>query len=234
MGLILDPNTTGVTLKTQRKNLKGLVAIAIIALLAFAGPPAKATTMSFVLNQFTGTGAPGPGPYGTVTLDDHGGPNVSVNLSLFPNFGLVNSGAGAALTWAMTGNPLLTITGLTPGFVVSYNGSDTGQLDGTGHWFNEIDCLTSLCGSGGSAPYMGAFNFTINGVQLGQFTQNPKGYYFGSDICTFVGANGVGCTGITGDIVATNATTSVREPASLLPFSLGVLGLGLIRRRKRA
>ena len=62
------------------------------------GTPASATIIDYSLDQYTGNGTPPSGPYGTVELNDHGGSNVEVTLTLSSGEGLINSGAGAALT----------------------------------------------------------------------------------------------------------------------------------------
>jgi hypothetical protein len=219
------------------------VAIAAAAALSVGllAVPALATTISYSLDTFTGSGTPPAGPYGTVTLDDHNASSVEVTLVLAPGVGLTNTGAGAALTWDLLGNPVVTITGLnTTNFTVSRNGTSTGNLDGTGSWFYEIDCTDAACGSGGSHPYTGALDFTILNVTLADFIsngRNPPGYFFASDICTQVGPNGQGCAGITGDIASTTTTTNPLPQPAPEPATLGLLGLGLAAlgfSRKRA
>ena len=100
----------------------------------------------------------------------------------------------------------MTITGLnTTDFTLSHDGTNTGNLDGTGSWKYEIDCTTAACGSGGNSPYTGSLDFTIDNVTLSDFISNGKtatGYYFASDICTDVAANDKCTAGITGDIAS--------------------------------
>src|SRR5215468_893539 len=76
----------------------------------------------------------------TVNLHQNGA-NVDVPVSLAAGKGFVNTGAGAALTWDLLGNPAVTITNLdTADFAVSHDGTSTEDLGGIGTWLYEIDC----------------------------------------------------------------------------------------------
>jgi PEP-CTERM motif len=188
--------------------------------------PARATIIDASLNVFTGTGSVPPGPYGAVELNDHGGANVEVTVTLTPGEGFVNTGAGEALTWDLAGNPPVSIEGLNiTDFTIANNGKSTGNLDGTGSWFYAIDC--KICGAGGSSVFTGTLNFTIDNIALGDFITNGKttnGYLFASDICTAV-TNNTCSSGITGDIAASDppAETPVPEPSTFV--LLGTAGL---------
>lgn len=209
------------------------VAIASLGALITISQPAEADVI-YTLDTFTGTGTPPPGPYGTVNLHQDGA-NVDVTVTLTASEGFVSTGAGAALTWDLIGEPVVTIENLDlTTFAVSHNGTTTGNLDGTGSWFYQIDCI--ICGSGGSAPYPGPLTFTIDNISIDDFIINGKtagGYLFASDICTQMGLTG-GCAGITGDVVASDIPSrQIPEPAPVALLGAGLLGFGLFGRRGR-
>ena len=198
------------------------VAVAGFGTIMATSQPVRADVI-YTLDTFTGSGSPTAPPYGTVNLHQDGA-NVDVTVTLTAGEGFVSSGAGGALTWDLDGEP-----------VVSHNGTSTGNLDGTGSWFYQIDCIS--CGSGGSAPYPGPLTFTIDNITIADFIINNKtatGYLFASDICTQIGVTG-GCAGITGDVVASDLPSrSVPEPASLAILGAGLLGLGVFGHRQRS
>ena len=222
----------------KQVRLSWILPVGIIISLA-AGPmlcqPAHATTIALSLDTFTGTGNAPPGPYGTVELNDHSGPNVEVTLVLAAGEGFVTTGSGAALTWDLAGSPIAVINGLnTTNFSITHLGMRTGNLGGTGSWFYEIDC--KICGHGGSSVFTGALDFTIHNIGLNDFISNGKtvnGYLFASDICTAV-TNNECSSGITGDVAASDPPggTSVPEPSTLVLLATAVFGMWLRSRRR--
>jgi len=217
-------------------HLAGAAVVAGSITLVAITPPARADVM-YTLDTFTGTGTPPAGPYGTVDLSQDGA-NVDVTVTLAAGEGFTITGAGAALTWDLAGEPVVTITNLdATKFTVSHDGTSTGNLDGTGSWFYEIDCTSAACGSGGNHPYPGPLTFTIDNISTADFISNGKtstGYKFASDICTQIGTDGT-CAGITGDITATfDSATSIPEPAALAILGSALLCLPALRRRQRS
>src|SRR5215471_2471988 len=197
--------------------------------------PAQADLL-YTFDTFTGTGTPPAGPYGTVDLSQDGA-NVDVTVTLAAGEGFTITGAGAALTWDLAGKPVVTMSNLDMAkFFVSHDGTPTGNLDGTGSWFYEIDCIAAACGSGGNHPYPGPLTFTIDNISTADFISNGKtssGYHFASDICTQIGTDGT-CAGITGDVTATfDSAAPIREPAILSILGTALLGWRALRRRQR-
>src|SRR5262249_581464 len=217
----------------RAKSLR-VVAIAIASLGALmATPQSVHADVIYTLDTFTGSGTPTPPPYGTVNLHQDG-VNVDVTVTLSAGEGFVSTGAGAALTWDLDGEPIVTIPNLDlTKFAVSHNGTTTGNLDGTGSWFYQIDCI--ICGSGGSNPYPGPLSFTIENISIADFIINNKtstGYLFASDICTQMALDG-GCAGITGDVVASDIPSrSAPEPAPLALLGAGLLGFCVVAQKR--
>jgi hypothetical protein len=214
---------------------KIMVAVAIAGLGAVMAmsQPAHADVI-YTLDTFTGSGSPPAPPYGTVNLHQDSA-NVDVTVTLAAGEGFVNTGAGAALTWDLNGEPVVTIENLDlTHFAVSHNGTSTGNLDGSGSWFYQIDCIS--CGSGGSNPYPGPLSFTIDNITIADFIINNKtatGYLFASDICTQIGVDGA-CAGITGDVVASDIPSEpTPEPATLALLGAGLLGFGVLGHRQQ-
>lgn len=169
--------------------------------------------------DFNTSATHGSGPFGTVLLTQLSNTMVDVkvtlNSTLFPGIGFVNSSGKEALDFNIAGSPAVSdihITDLTAGF--SFPGVQlTAPPYGT--FMYGIHC--DVCGNGGSNPYTGQLEFKISvtgqNLSISSFTQNSVGAFFATDIL----ANGA-----TFDVAA-----EAPEPATfwLMGGALALLGL---------
>ncbi|MGC8523952.1 MAG: PEP-CTERM sorting domain-containing protein [Acidibrevibacterium sp.] len=206
--------------------------------LGVAAAPAIAGTLDYTLNDYVGSGTSSlPSTYGTVALNDNGGSDVTVTVSLAAGVGFVKTGAGYALTWDLANAPSITVpaASITSGFSLVSSSAGSLHTGGAGTWDYAIDCSTTTCGSGGSTPYTGRpLSFTIDNVTLADFIANGNGNYFGADVCLGVSNGGCG-HGITGMVVANNAgvpgNANIPEPASMALLGGALGAFAAVRRR---
>lgn len=214
--------------------------------LGFAG--SASADLIFNLDE---SGCCGNIDFGTVTLDDTGVSGqviVTVHLNEpTPVAGIVNTGLTSFLFNNSVALTDANVSNVTSGFTwtTSLNG------DGAGTFQYGFDC--TVCGSGGSTPFVGDFSFTLlaSGLSSATFTPNPVngskgGNYFAVDICL---ASDTGCqaTGVawTDNGCTENCTPppctidcsppdqNVPEPASLALVASAAIAAGLMRRRRR-
>jgi hypothetical protein len=210
--------------------LSGLAALA--AGFGLCASPASASLI------YTLDGGAFTGSFGTVTLTQEGTNKVQVEVDLSKNVGFVNTGAGEPLLFDITGNPAITISNITTGYsagVTAHGGSiHTG---GAGTFEYDILCNTATCGTGGNHPGHGplVFDVTASGLTVDSFVSDGTAY-FAADICRNVASNDTCVEGAnTGVEYAAgpgiDPPDAVPEPATALLFSVGLVGLGILRRR---
>lgn len=207
----------------------GALAIGSV-LVAGTVTPASANAITYSLTTDDCTGTCGTAPFGTVTVSSISTTEVSVDLTLKAGEVFATGGAGDALLFDITGDPSITVSGLTSGFTATSTASGQSiHADGTGSWDYSIDCTG--CGHGTSPPqFSGPLDFDVTvagGITPASFVKNGNSLFFATDIG--------GTNGKTGDVAAPTGvpvTPSVPEPASVAILGVGMFALGLIRRRR--
>ncbi len=185
---------------------------------------------SFTLTEDGCSGGCGAGPYGTVTLTQSGS-NVDVTETLASGYYFVNTGAGNPLAFNLS----------TPGTITDVASStyfDVGASPATastfGSFTNSIGC-TSNCGKGGSNSFNipTTLSFTVEGVDVSDFTTNSDGNYFATDIGEAGMVNGQMTIIATGNVGGGMMPPAMApEPASLLLLGTGLLGLAGVAKMK--
>jgi hypothetical protein len=171
---------------------------------------------------------------------------LNTNVSLDSDF--VNTGNGNHQPLAFNVDKSVTISDMSNTTYFT-PGSGSVTISGMGLFSNYIAC-TSSCppGASGRDLYPDQLMFTTtNGssLSLSDFVNNASGYVFASDI--------IGPSGLTGEVAAigpgvfcdpgasncanpygnSGGTTAAPEPASLLVMGVGLIGVGIARRRAR-
>jgi hypothetical protein len=211
------------------KNVLWSCLAAALALGAYASP--ASASLVYTLNA----GAFSPGPFGTVTLSQDGTNTVKVEVVLATGVGFVDTGAGEPLLFNITGNPTITISNLTTPFGIGTTASGGSiHTGGAGDFEYDIVCGTA-CGTGGNAPNRGPLDFdvTATGLTVNSFDSNGTAF-FAADICRDINTDDRCVSGNNTGVVYAGGpptTTDVPEPATLLIFGVGLVGIGVMRRR---
>ena len=205
-----------------------------VAGLMLASQPALATTQTFTLSVLDPASGVGTGPFGTVTVTENVGGTLTFTQTLLSGFRIHDGSANHnAFNFSIIGDPALTITGLTLGFVAI--GTTAGSnIDAPpfADFYTGIDCTTA-CSNGWGGGYSGTLSFTVgsaNALTLASLRSTAFGgnsVYFASDL--------VNANGNTGNVGAISQTGAVPEPATWGMMLIGFAGIGIsLRRRRRA
>jgi hypothetical protein len=201
---------------------------------------ASALSQASVVYAFTSTdvGGFGVGPYGTVTLVESG-TSVLFTVALRADMNFVNTGNHSIFSFNSTGVAIGDVSNILfngvadPGVTVVTPG--TNPPFGNGTFTMMLDCTVKAgCSNGAPGAHFDPLTFSIANATYADFGILAPGTtaFFASDVICMTG----GCNGATGAIgVVTgggDGDGQVPEPVSVSLFALGLLGLGVARRRR--
>jgi hypothetical protein len=208
--------------------MKRTLALALALALSVGPAVAGAQTYSFATS--VGTQPPN---VGTITLMQVNATTVNVSVDLLSGYGFLNTGGPhTPFAFTLAG----TETGVSATFLQPVGGTfafgmlslSTANGDNTPFGTYGVSILSSA-GNGTSEAYFGDLVFNVtraSGLTTNDFITNADGFYFSADLTN--GQN----TGA--QAWATRSTSTVPEPTSLALVGTAVLGLGVLRFRRRA
>lgn len=226
-----------------RNALRGVLLVGTAALglstvsgIAWAGP----TTGTAYLNIISSSGI-GSESQGTVTLTQISPQQVDVRVSLTSGVKIINTSNGHAhtpfafnLSSSVSNDVSLKILPISNDSPASFYGPTSfSSLFPDSPYGSFNFAILYKGGNGGGKGNAGDLDFSVldpNGISLTDFMPNTAGYYFAADVLGTGGQTGAVASD---DPKLSGAPADVPEPGSLAILGTGLIGLGLVARRKR-
>jgi hypothetical protein len=234
-----------------------LILAASLGLMASALP--ASADLLYTLNQGGGAFAT-PGNYGTVKLHQVGTgatAYVTVTVTLAANEVFVGSAAGYAITWNITGAPVLSSVTITSANAANFTVQNFDTHDVTAPVYDRYKAspfTSGNCGPTTASCFMYAIDSNATGssnaigtplifdvkksggLLLSGFAANSNGDFFAVDIganCHTTVKTGKTECAKTGNVASNGPPVQVPEPRTWLLFLAGLVGLPLLHRRRK-
>jgi PEP-CTERM motif len=210
-----------------RSTLAGFLVSSAALLIA----PGVGNASVYILSVTDPAAGLGSGPYGTISVtQDVNGTSLDITETLNAGFEFHAGNANhPALAFSLTGNPTISVSGVTSGFTLESTTAGSISAPPFGTFGYAFAC--SGCGAGFGGGLTGPFSFvlsdagTLTPSSLGFNTVSGKNIFFTTDL--------VIANGNTGNAGATLAS-AVPEPSTWAMMVLGFLGVGFMAYRKKS
>jgi len=230
--------------RTSRRTRSGLILSGLIATIMSCAPSLTASSITYNLD--VSNSCCGAGPYGTVTLTQNGTNEVDFLVTLNDPNQFVFSGQDGAFAFNLNvaaANIVITLTpaSIAAGFSsVAVGGTPQNEhMDGFGK-FNYVIQGDANHTAGASQPIGQTLAFSVvdtaGPITLSSFAIDSTGGSFASFFSADIVNRPVGGTVSTGFVGTTDSIppqSVVPEPATFAIAGIGLIGLGLLRRRNR-
>jgi hypothetical protein len=213
-----------------RSNAAGLILSA--AVLCVMPSLANATVYTLTVDGSSSGGDLGSGPYGTISVtQDANGTSLDITETLNAGFEFHGGNPNhPALAFSLTGDPTITISGLTAGFSSSSLNTQPSTPPFNAGFDYQITCPSCagyIVPPGGitALSFVVSDSGTLTPSSLSSIVYNGQNIFFSTDI--------VISNGNTGNTGATLAS-AVPEPSTWAMMILGFAGLGFMAYRRKS